>query len=159
MMIASMQNSMWTIAVDGMDQAKFRVPRLLGNRKSKFLMKLYRPALHVIGAWIHGFRLAMIVSDEDLKKDSETQCEAIIRSLNDAYGATDGFFPLGIHLQQDNTCREGKNQFVMGLLLLLVILRVLRFAAAGFQRPGHSRGLQLINYTMCGLFKRSCHNV
>ena len=39
--------------VDGMDQAKFRLPRIL--KKSKGVEKLIRPALHVQGAWAHGF--------------------------------------------------------------------------------------------------------
>ena len=41
------------MAVDGMDQAKFRVPRIL--LKTKGLEKLYRPALHIQGAWAHGW--------------------------------------------------------------------------------------------------------
>jgi hypothetical protein len=54
---------------DGMDQAKFRVPRMRG-RVPKALDKLHRPALHVLGVWIQGCLLDFAVTDEDLKKDT-----------------------------------------------------------------------------------------
>jgi hypothetical protein len=43
----------WFIRVDGVDQAKFRVPRVL--TKTHAFDKLIRPALHVQGAWCEGF--------------------------------------------------------------------------------------------------------
>jgi hypothetical protein len=132
-----MAESVITLIIDGMDQSKFRVPRQLFGRKAKLLTKLYRPALHVTGAWVHGCFLDMIVSDEDLKNDSETQLEVLARCLNDILGLRK-CLPLGLHLQQDNCCREGKNQWVWAFLLMLVIIRVFRFSVGGYLRPGHS---------------------
>ena len=97
-----------------MDQAKFRVPRLLNDRKSKRLEALFRPALHVVGSWLHGHILNLAITDEDLKKDSETQAEVILRTLGDAWEAAGFELPLGIHLQQDNCYRECKNTYIIG---------------------------------------------
>ena len=110
----SLPSSLWALIQDGMDQAKFRVPRLLNDRKSKRLEALFRPALHVVGSWLHGHILNLAITDEDLKKDSETQAEVILRTLGDAWEAAGFELPLGIHLQQDNCYREGKNTYIIG---------------------------------------------
>ena len=49
----AVSTSQLCIAIDGMDQAKFRVPRRIVQ--SKAFAKLLRPALHVHGCWAHGF--------------------------------------------------------------------------------------------------------
>ena len=38
---------------------------------------LHRPALHVAASWILGCAIQFWVGDEDLKKDSDTQCEML----------------------------------------------------------------------------------
>ena len=47
------ESGVWCIRVDGVDQAKFRVPRAL--TKTHAFDKLIRPALNVQGAWREGF--------------------------------------------------------------------------------------------------------
>ena len=121
---------------DGMDQAKFRVPRTR-DRSSKLLSKMFRPQLHVALTWIHGFRLMFNVSDEDLKKDSETQAEQIALGLSRVVDEH-GQLPRGINIQQDNTAREGKNQFISAFGLLLTALDVFRYVCLSFLRVGHS---------------------
>lgn len=119
-----------------MDQSKFRIPRVR-ERQSKLFQRLFRPTLHCIGCWLHGWRFEFAISDEDLKKDSETQMEVISRGLSNMYEAI-GDMPAGLVLQQDNCAREGKNRYTLNYLLLLVALRVCRWAAANFLRTGHS---------------------
>ena len=51
------------ITIDGMDQAKFRVPRNL--KSSALLGKLWRPQLHVVGVIIHGHIEAYFLLDPD----------------------------------------------------------------------------------------------
>ena len=60
------QTSFWLIRADGVDQAKFRVPRCA--MKTHSFDKLIRPALHVQGAWCEGFGYHFAVADADLKK-------------------------------------------------------------------------------------------
>ena len=94
-----------------------------GGRPSKSLETLYRPTLHLVGCWLHGFLLLFWISNEDFKKNSCTQLEHLFNGLSsilDSY--TD--LPLVLHLQQDNCGREGKNQYVLAAMCLLVLLRI-----------------------------------
>ena len=60
------QTSFWLIRADGVDQAKFRVPRC--TTKTQSFDKLVCPALHVQGAWCEGFGYHFAVADADLNK-------------------------------------------------------------------------------------------
>jgi hypothetical protein len=61
------------LRVDGVDQAKFRVPRVA--LKSHAFEKLLRPALHIQGAWCHGFGFHFAVADADCRKDTNNNVE------------------------------------------------------------------------------------
>jgi hypothetical protein len=132
-------SNMLCMIVDGMDQAKFKSPRVK-ERYSKLFAKLFKPTLHVAASWIHGQLLTFFVGEADVKKDSNSQLEIISRSLSQMYNEIKSL-PAGFELQQDNCYREGKNQYVMAYLLLLVILEVFRWTVAGYLRPGHSSRL------------------
>ena len=45
---------------------------------------------------------------------------------------------MGLHLQQDNTSREGKNQYIIRFAIMLILLGVFRWVTLGFLRTGHS---------------------
>lgn len=120
-----------------MDQSKLRVPRQRYQAVSKSMSLLYRPALHLIGTFCHGFKLRIHVTDEDLKKNSETCIECIALALCEVL-QVHGRLPLCFHLQQDNCAREGKNQYMLGFALLLVALKIVRVSALGFCRTCHS---------------------
>lgn len=130
-------SSMITLIQDGMDQAKLRVPRQGYQTISKAMQKLYRPALHLIGTFVHGFKLRIHVTDEDLRKNSETCIECVALALSEVLDSH-GRLPLGLHLQQDNCYREGKNGFMLSFFLLLVVLGALRWTSLGFLRTCHS---------------------
>jgi hypothetical protein len=66
--------SSFVLRVDGVDQAKFRVPRVA--LKSHAFEKLLRPALHIQGAWCHGFGFHFAVADADSRKDTNNNIEA-----------------------------------------------------------------------------------
>jgi len=123
------------MAVDGMDQAKFRVPRIL--RKTHELDKLVRPALHVHGAWAHGFAYHLAVMDSDMTKDTCVNVEVIGRML-DQVVKMHKTLPLGLHLQQDNTCRECKNQNIIKWACKLVALDVLQYITFAYMTVGHT---------------------
>ena len=131
-----LSSSVLCCIADGMDQAKFRCPKVKG-RPSKSLEALYRPTLHCAGFWIHGHQLRLTVANEDLKKDSVTQLELMFLALS-SLREQHNKLPLIFHLQQDNCFREGKNQYVGAAMILLVILKVFRGTALGYLRTGHS---------------------
>ena len=60
------QSSFWFIRADGVDQAKFRVPRTL-TKTHAFDNSIY-PALQVQGALCEGFAYHFVVADADMKK-------------------------------------------------------------------------------------------
>ena len=62
------QSNFCCICVDGVDQAKLRVPRVL--TKTHAFNNSIRPTLHVQGAWCEGFAYYFAVADADMKKDS-----------------------------------------------------------------------------------------
>ena len=134
---AELASSVITVIQDGMDQAKLRIPKWGYCKLSKAATKLYRPATHLLASWVHGFRLYLYLSDEDLKKDSETQLEALCLSLQHLFdhGAS---LAMTLHVQQDNCAREGKNKYVLAFMLLLQILGVFRYTVLGFLRTAHS---------------------
>lgn len=125
-----------SLAVDGMDQAKYKVPRVR-CRQSKTFQKLWRPSLHVIGALAHSCGVWFYVSDEDLRKDAATQAEVISRTLDDIL-AHHNCLPHGLALQMDNTCREGKNQFLQAWMVLQVVLGNFRWTLSSYLRVGRS---------------------
>ncbi len=123
------------LAVDGMDQAKFRVPRIFC--KTHELEKVVRPALHVQGAWAHGFGYHLAVMDADMRKDTNNNVE-VISGMLEQIQVTHGALPLGLHLQQDNTCRECKNQKVIKWACKLVALGVFQWITFGYLIVGHT---------------------
>lgn len=123
------------IAIDGMDQAKFKLPRVR-SRQSKLFQKLFRPRLHVAATWVHGHNITFAVSDEDCKKDSVAQCELISRAIDQILLRCGGL-PHGCVVQMDNTAREGKNQFFMAYLAMTVALGSFRWTIANYLRVGH----------------------
>jgi hypothetical protein len=130
-----LSSSVLTVIVDGMDQAKFRVPRRL--IKSKAFEKLTRPALHVHGCWAHGFGYHLAVSDQDCKKDSVSNIEVLSRMLEQIYTTHKGL-PLGLHLEQDNCSRECKNQNMLKWAIKLVGLGVFKWITLAYLRKGHT---------------------
>ena len=132
----SLTSSVMTAVMDGMDQSKFRLPKTR-QQPSKLMQALFRPCLHICACWIHGVLLQVYVAPDDLKKDSNCQTEALFLTLGEVLGRTSSL-PLGLHVQMDNCYREGKNQFFLMSLMLMVLRGTFRWTAAGFLRSGHS---------------------
>lgn len=137
MMKSSLSTSTLTMIQDGMDQSKLRLPRRGFLQSSKSWQNIFRPACHLVGTFIHGYKLSLHLSDEDLKKNSETSIELVARALSEVVDSF-GNVPIQIHLQQDNCYREGKNKFMLQFFLLLSILGAAKYLTLGFLRTGHS---------------------
>ena len=118
-----------------MDHAKFEVPRIRPIINA--MEALYRQPLHIHGVWAHGFCYQLAVADSDMMGDTNNNVETISRALDTTY-AKHGALPLGLHLQQDNTCRECKNQLITMWAVQLVALKVFRWVTLADHRKGHS---------------------
>ncbi len=116
------QFSFWFLRVDGVDQAKFRVPRKAV--KPHAFESLIRPALHVQGAWCEGFSFHFAVADADMKKDTNNNIEVLARLMEQLYCTWEAL-PLNIAIIQDNTSRECKNQLMIKWACKLVALATL----------------------------------
>jgi hypothetical protein len=138
---ASLSLSVGALMADGMDQAKFRIPRMrFLKRLPKAFEALHRPAAHVFGVWFQGTLLKLWVSDEDLPKDSCTNIEGIARAIQTAYDRH-GSLPLGFHVQQDNCSRECKNTYVANFMMILVLLGVFKWTVLAYLRKGHTHDM------------------
>ena len=122
---------------DGMDQAKFRTPRDL--RPSHTFQTLHRPALHVQGAWSHGFAFHIAVADDDMKKDTNNNVEVFARMQESIYQRFKGL-PLHCSLIQDNTSRECRNSKMIKFHTMLVVLLIFRSSCLEYPEKGHTHG-------------------
>ena len=68
------------MTIDGMDQAKFKVPR--NTASSADLEPLWRPQLHVCGVIVHGHMECYFIMDSDRAKDSNMNCTVMSRVLD-----------------------------------------------------------------------------
>ena len=102
--------------VDGMDMAKFCVPRNTNN--SKLFDEMHRPKLHCIGALAHGVGEYYYIMDADQKKDANTMCQIIATTLDHVdrvLKEREVAMPSALTLHSDNCSREMKNQTVAKL--------------------------------------------
>lgn len=60
---------------DGMDQAKWAVPRNRGTRAAKSISMMVKPKFKVQGVWCHGTMLRLFVLDPRIPSDSSTILE------------------------------------------------------------------------------------
>lgn len=132
----SISQSVMTCMADGMDQAKYKCPRIRG-RFSKTFTKLWRPSLHVSAVWCHGEMISFYVSDADVLKNSSCSVEALSRTIDNVLNRH-GTLPHGLSIHCDNTTRESKNQFFMAWASLLPTLGAFRWVVVNYLRVGHS---------------------
>ena len=131
------------ITIDGMDQAKFKVPRNL--KSSSAFEKLWRPTLHVVGAIVYGYYETYFIMNADQRKDSNMNMTIIcilFDLLWDDFKDTPHHLPRNLAVGFDNTARESKNQW---FALFLAYLRTTRkFDGTGSQNltMGHSHNRQ-----------------
>ena len=123
--------------IDGMDQAKFCVPRLRDRIVTKVFEKLNRPRLQVIGTWIHGFELALAIALPTIPKTSEVVMECIARGLNRIYAKYQSL-PKCWHFQFDNAPNNMKNQKMIRWAIVMVLFGRAKCVRLGYLRKGHT---------------------
>jgi hypothetical protein len=142
--------SLLTMIADGVDQGKFRIPRL-GRPRTHLLEKFPRPACHVQGVLAHGHALQLALSLPDVPKDTWSSVETLGRMF-DAILAQHKTLPHHLHLQQDNCARDCKNQKMMKWICWLLITGIFRTVCLGFLRTGHTHE----EGSVPNLFSRRC---
>ena len=131
------QFSCWLLRIDGVDQAKFRVPRL--TQKTHAFEKLIRLTLHVHGAWCEGLGFHFAVADADVKKDTNNNIDVLARLMGQLYCTWDAL-PLSTAIIQDNTARECKNQKIVMWAVRLVAMGVFESTVLCYPQKGHTHG-------------------
>jgi hypothetical protein len=125
------------VRVDGVDQAKFRCPRVL--EKTHHFDRLIRPALHLQGIWCHHFGFHFAVADADMKKDTNSNVHVLAQMLESVV-AQYGAVPQTLVVVQDNTSRECKNSLILRWATKLVALNVFRGVILAYAVKGHTHG-------------------
>ncbi|CAJ1443835.1 unnamed protein product [Effrenium voratum] len=104
------------VCLDGMDQAKFKLPRHKQAQSGKVWETLHRPALHNILVLIHGVCECYFLMNLDQKKDSNCQCTVLCGRAIDIAAtllqSRNMCLPSHWVIQADNTPREGRNQWL-----------------------------------------------
>ena len=127
------------IMADGADQAKFRIMK--AARWPKDLDGEHRPKIKVVGALVHGHECAFNFVEEDVPKGANLTIEVIVGCLDRAVADSKiNRRPLATHLwiQMDNAGGEGKNQWLMRFLGLLVDRGCFRSCVLSFLQVGHT---------------------
>ena len=75
-----------------------------------------------------------------MKHDTNNNVEVISRLIEQIY-QTHGGLPKGLHLQQDNTCMECKNQKLLKWAIKLVALGVFKWITLSYLTTAHPRRL------------------
>jgi hypothetical protein len=128
--------------IDGMDQAKFRLPRNVGHN-SKSLADVWRPAQHVVGIIVWGVMESYVIMDADIPKDASSQITAICEALDKTDAILKGrglTLPAHLVCQADNTTRETKNASLMLFGAMLVAAGRFKSVSFHFHRCGHTHG-------------------
>ena len=102
-------DSILECTIDGMDQAKFRLPQMKNWDKMVEFEGMWRPCLHCTGTLTAGLEEMYLLTHTTQPKDSNAQCTAISVVIERSARKLQGRLPLALRVHQDNTCREGKN--------------------------------------------------
>ena len=129
------------ITIDGMDQAKFKVPR--NTKSTAEFESLWRPSLHVCGAICHGHLEAYFIMSSDIPKDANMNCTVIARVLDlvkEKLGVSTT--PQNLVVAADNTCRESKNQTFVNYNGYLITGKKFLTTEVQYQTTGHTHNEQ-----------------
>ena len=128
------------IMLDGMDQAKFCLPRHKTLAGTSEMSKRWRPALHVTGAITWGLQEIYFLMPTSAPKDSNMNCKLLARCLDLAQRKLhpDRCLPDNLIVQVDNTTRESKNQH-FGLFLSYLTGKVFKSIECHYLQVSHTK--------------------
>jgi hypothetical protein len=129
------------VIIDGMDQAKWRLPRFPELRTPKSAAHLQRPTVVVEAVWVVGHRLDFYLLDKDQRHDSNSIQECIAQSVEKvaaSYESKTSKMPRTIILVADNTVREAKNQFLFKYWSIHIAKNKFDLCLQVHMRAGHT---------------------
>lgn len=120
-------------------QAKFRCPRNFLHAKS--LESKWRPQCHVTGILIPGHLEGYFILPPDVRKDSNLQCTLLARACDLVMARLQRAgheMPETLIIQCDNTCREGRNQWLLAFQCYLLFRARFSCVCNNFLMVGHT---------------------
>ena len=137
---AASDDSVLTLTVDGMNQAKFRLPRNLGA--VKLFEKAWRPQEHCVGVLAAGVVDAFYLLGPETKNDSNMVCTLLSHTLDVAQEKLrerGRAMPQNMLVACDNTARENRNQWLNKWASTLMLRNLFRSVTFAFMEVGHTR--------------------
>jgi hypothetical protein len=125
-----------SVIIDGMDQAKTKLPNPV--RHSKSTEPLFQQAVHVTGVLNHGGEVPaqVILEDGRATKDSNNTINSLCHVLRQHQRT--GPLPEVLYIQLDNATGENKNRFILFFCALLVGAGVFEKVKLSFLPVGHT---------------------
>lgn len=126
-----------TLICDGMDQAKWELPRdpiLVG----KDFATMQKPRLHVSLCIAQGWFYLFLVSSPDIKKDGNASVELLSCALTLLEKRGLNLAAADVFLQHDNTCREFKNNNGLRWGCSQVSCKNIKTLTCSYLRTGHT---------------------
>ncbi|CAE7298360.1 unnamed protein product [Symbiodinium sp. CCMP2592] len=145
------------VMIDGMDQAKFCLPRHRKLAATSDASKRWRPAIHVTGVITWGLLEIYFILPSSVPKDSNMNATILARCLDIAQESLEEGQSLPDHLlvQVDNTTRESKNQH-FALFLSYLASSVFKSVECHYLQVSHTKNeLDQRFSTMASIIKQA----
>jgi hypothetical protein len=133
------EDSVLCLTIDGMDQAKFRLPRNLALTKQ--FDKAWRPQEHCVAVLAAGLVDCFYLLQPDCGADSSMTSSLLSHTLDivqERLRERGRAMPLHLVIQVDNTARENRNQFVNKWAAWLMLRGLFRSVTFQFLPVGHT---------------------
>ncbi|CAG2239875.1 unnamed protein product [Mytilus edulis] len=124
-----------SIILDGMDQNKTDLPHYVkwNNPNGAGALKL---RTHVVGSIVHGRGKQYFLDYNQFKHDTNLTLSCLLRILQKE--AKEKQLPPTLFVQLDNTCRENKNKYFVGMMAYLVKKKIVKEVWMSFLIVGHT---------------------
>lgn len=126
-----------TLILDGMDQAKFMWPRS-GAFSSHAFDFYVRPRLHILGAIVHGHFCLLTVGHADIHKGGSTTVETLSWIVNKLVQLRVPVEDMHLNIQLDNTSGANKNNTVLSWAAMATASNMVGSCSISFLRAGHT---------------------
>ena len=130
-----------SLVIDGMDSAKFKIPRRL--EATKEFSRLWRPECRFIGCLAEGLTENFFIGDCDLVKNASLDLTLVAHVIHRAQAELEQrgvMLPQTLRLHSDNASAELKNQLTYKFCSWLVHRDLFREVVVTTFRVGHSHG-------------------
>ena len=134
---------------DGMDQAKWCIPRLREHTLAKEMGKFQRPRLKLHAVWVQQTGLYLNFVDPRQSSDATLIIEAACLALERVAELLEGKLPSHMSIMCDNTVRENKNNSLMRFISWAVCRYKFKSANIQMARVGHTHGPLGSLFAMC----------